>query len=158
MLPDRSEADFQAGMIPDDELLLAGEMIHLENQWEIEFEEEECAEIPALRRLLESLGADISLMIDYGGSELALINFAKAEDGRWFAAWTETHPERGSYSEFFGRQGEHLLNAEKAREWEDLCARMPSSDYAGEIAPRDAFEIMASLWLPRDFWNFWEEA
>jgi hypothetical protein len=115
-----------------------------DNAWEVEFTPEEAAKFEALR------------IID---AELCeVVTLAKTHDGLFFMLWRETHPELGSYDEYFGsgpreRFGMPLADRSEERlaEWHELQRRMPDAHYVDDITRKEAFAIIAWFWIPEEF-------
>ena len=119
------------------------ELQELEETYEVEFEQEEVDAVPALARL--------SIDTVLCGS-LKIIS----QDGKYFATWHERHPELPDFDECFPAASaeeawENHCNREYLAQWRDLRMRLPDKSFSKEISRRDAFEIIGSFWLPKEF-------
>lgn len=113
-----------------------------EETWDVDFEADEVGEV----RVLSELGIDASLC--------SSVTIGKTGDGTFLAWWKEEHPEIGSYEEYFGCEPNSLYAArtpDRLSEWDKLNERIPPTFYFEEITRRVAFEIIASLWIPKEF-------
>jgi hypothetical protein len=113
------------------------------DNYEVEFEPDEVEKVPPLARLQIDTRLCGSLKI-------------VSEDGRYFATWYEHHPELGTFDEHFPPASheeylENHFNEEYLQEWRDLRERLPSKSFRREISRRDAYQIVASFWLPKEF-------
>jgi len=111
-----------------------GERIEVEEDWNCCLQPEEVDQI----RLLKELEIDTRLC--------SAITIAKTCDGRFFALWSERHPEMVPIEELHGCSPGWIF-----RQFIKLEKRMPSEHFAEEISRRDAYSIIAFLWLPKEF-------
>ena len=113
----------------------------VEEVWPVEFTAAAGKQV----RALEELGVNCALCW--------MVMICKTGDGKFFALWEQQHCERGFFDDYFG--GEISKPAERSVErlieWADLVKRMPTELFREEITRRQAFEIIASLWLPSEF-------
>src|SRR5215813_7842125 len=115
------------------EINVEGEHIEVEEDWNC-FQPEEIDQI----RVLKELEIDSRLC--------SAITIAKTRDGRFFALWSERHPEMVPIEELHGCSPGWIF-----RQFIKLEKRMPSEHFAEEISRRDAYSIIAFLWLPKEF-------
>ena len=108
--------------------------IEVEEDWNCCFQPEEVDQI----RVLKELEIDTRLC--------SAITIAKTCDGRFFALWSERHPEMVPIEELHGCSPGWIF-----RQFIKLEKRMPSEHFAEEISRRDAYSIIAFLWLPKEF-------
>src|SRR5947208_1821215 len=104
-------------------------------EWEhvVEFEPDEVDQVLALKKLR----IDPSLC--------GTVSIAKMKDGRYFAIWMEWNPDLGSCEEYFASV------PAPTEEWDELRAEFPPKQFLKEISNRDAYKIIASFWLPKEF-------
>jgi hypothetical protein len=107
---------------------------NFEDTWDVDFEPEEVKRAVALRKL----GVKTQLC--------ATVTIGKKDD-KFFACWTEQHPELGFYDEYFGSK----RTPKRLRRWQELTDRMPVTNHVSEITRREAFEIITAFWLPAEF-------
>ena len=113
---------------------IEGERIEVEEDWNCCLQPEEVDQI----RVLNELEIDTRLC--------SAITIAKTRDGRFFALWSERHPEMVPIEELHGCSPGWIF-----RQFIKLEKRMPSEHFAEEISRRDAYSIIAFLWLPKEF-------
>jgi len=127
------------------EYQIEDEIIETDDSWDCEFEPDEVDQVPALKAL--EIDADLC----------EVVKILKSDDGRFFAAWEERHPELGTFDEYFPSAGyssrPEVAKRTPARlkKWRELERRMPSMYYSEQISRQDAYAIIAWFWLPKEF-------
>jgi hypothetical protein len=123
---------------PDEEMF--------EETWDVDFEPEEVEEVECLAKL--GVNANLAECV---------LTIAKTASDQFMAWWEERHPELGTFDEHFG--GDRLpwdptfakRTDQRVREWTRLRELLPSKCYAVQISRREAFEIIATFFLPEEF-------
>lgn len=119
-----------------------------EDTWDVEFTAEEAAKFDALR------------IINAGLCELGTL--AKTHDGLFFMLWRETHPELGSFDEYFGGGPRERFGApcaarlvERLAEWHELRRRMPDSHHVDGITRKEACATSRGFGSPKNSTVTW---
>src|SRR5262249_56622326 len=102
--------------------------------WNCSLQPEEVDQI----RVLKELEIDARLC--------SAITIAKTCDGRFFALWSERHPEMVPIEELHGCSPGWIF-----RQFIKLEKRMPSEHFAEEISRRDAYSNNAFLLFPEEY-------
>lgn len=69
--------------------------------------------------------------------------------GAFFVTWKERHPKVPDAESFFAKSPGR--GSERIAQYRQLNRRYRPKSYAREITRREAFEIIASFWLPQEF-------